>query len=527
MGVPGYFAALRRKAPGSVTLGQPRPFSALYVDFNFVVHGGVAGDGAGQRAQEVIDGACSRLSALVGSLALDPGAPVLVAADGPPPLSKMMQQRSRRFADALLRPPPPDPGPSAGAPAAGGRTDDPFRRSDITPGTSFASRLDLAAAGLCARLPAASYSGTSEPGEGEQKIMRALRAAPAPGGTPLVYGLDADLLLLAMLHGAQTGVWPVVARDAGALGYPGDGGTLFVDSAEAARGMAGGLDPRLVRNHVVCSLMCGNDFLPPASCLSVRDGSEGALARLSSDLDLAQAGPGARGIRVRRADLLRLLARLAGSEDGDFRRADARYWSAGAPPPPAGGPAEDPQRLWEAYPLANRDPSHRTVRPGAAGWRRRFYSRVMGLRHAEDVGGACRSYLLGVAWCAAYYSGGLGEPGSEPSWFYPHHYGPCSLDLANCLAAEGAGGGSPFLEEPGPPTGHPAAPISASDVRDFVVPPDGPAPPGAPWAYLHPSSFRMTTYLRHRVWSCAAALPFPTDVLRDVCRSARGAPADR
>jgi hypothetical protein len=63
-------------------------------------------------------------------------------------------------------------------------------------------------------------------------------------------------------------------------------------------------------------------------------------------------------------------------------------------------------------------------------------------------------------------------------------------------------------------------------VRDFVIPPATDVARGQPggdiarepWAYLFPIGFRLHTYLRHKVWHCAADLPFPLDVQRDVCR---------
>lgn len=531
MGVPGYFSRVLRANPAAVSSIPPAACSYLLVDFNCVVHrqvavGSSADEREAQTAQDVIDKTLAYLAnEVVGACKLAANATVLVAADGPPPLAKMMQQRGRRFISRYKCP------ASAGPPApAHLRGSDPFNRSDITPGTPFAARLDSAVRELCGALHRSGrfgggvvYSGTDEPGEGEHKIMRALRGAERTdsSGRPVIYGLDADLLLLSMLHGSRTGAWPVVAREADALGASANGGAgvglCFVDLQAVCPKIAGGSDKKRVGNHVVCSFLCGNDFLPPLSCLSVQDGWIDKLREMSADLDLAAASASSAassssgGLAVDASQLAVLLARLAGREDADFFRADDRYWKARPR-------VDSASEAWNSHPLINRDETLRSVAPGTPGWRRRFYGRVMGIRHGEDVSRACSEYAAGIAWCAAYYSGGHGALGDEPSWFYPFHYGPASADLANHVALDAGSPGNALLACDA--VRYPRFSFSPEAVKNFVVPPeDGDAPRSSdPWAYLFPTGFRLTTYLRHKVWHCAADLPFPLDVSRDVLR---------
>lgn len=542
MGVPGYFARVLRASPRAVSHDPPAVCSRLLIDFNCVVHRQVL-PGTGQTAQDVIDRTTAYLSdKVIAACRPARGARILVAADGIPPLSKMMQQRERRFVARYKSPPIPTRNDDSG----GAGLDDPFERSDITPGTAFAARLDEAVRAHCQRLSMSGafgeivYSGTDEPGEGEHKIMVALRkdASDASGrdttwdGKPVVYGLDADLLLLCMLHGSRAGSsWPLVAREQDAIDSAGsrDDRLRFVDLESVCPKVAGGADARSVRNHVVCSFLCGNDFLPPLSCLSVHDGWIEALRDMSADLDLAaeeevtgaEVVAGGRGLRVVAADLETLLKRLALREDADFFRADQKYWSARPR-------VDDAAEAWNSYPLLHKDETLRSIMPGSPGWRRRFYRRVMRIRHDEDVSRACDMFAAGVAWCTSYYSGGHGALGTEPSWFYPYHYGPSSADLFNHVsiasssvvydvASEASG---PFVKGPCAESGFPAIPFTPDMVRDFVIPPRRGKGPTAsdPWAYLFPVDFRMETYLRHKVWHCAAALPFPLDVSRDVCR---------
>jgi len=114
----------------------------------------------------------------------------MVAFDGVAPMAKMEQQRLRRFksvtatttAEVNIK-------PTIG-----------FNTVQITPGTPFMTLLSKkmeAAFSGDASVVVATSSGA---GEGEQKLFAHLRANPCTDCDVAVYGLDADLIMLALLH---------------------------------------------------------------------------------------------------------------------------------------------------------------------------------------------------------------------------------------------------------------------------------------------------------------------------------------
>ena len=523
MGVPGLFSIISRRYKACVRRAPDRPVRTLFVDFNCVVHSCVS---EGATAVEVAEKCAARVSALAGELG---ASDVYMAADGVPAFAKMIQQRSRRFIARYVAPRCETRG---------------FDRSLITPGTAFMDELDAWMGRWAARAADAreggavyAYSGTDEEGEGEQKVMRELRERPAAseggsdgafdgGAVDVVFGNDADLVLLGLM--LPEGRRPLVCREEPGTIGSGGGGIAFVDGGVLLRelGRAVGLPgPARAEDVVVCSMLFGNDFLPPLSCLEVNEAWLERLVRCAARgegmlRDGWRSGPGG-GLTAALSDLV---AGLAETEDRDFARADGAYWRAEAGRASRGKSQEE--WWWERFPLVHRREELRNVRPGDAGWRGRYYGKLFvsarlgrwnGGRQ-DDKGGdgggvaqtSARAFLAGVRWAVSYYAGEwpAGRGAQPPPYFYPFDYGPTSADLLNVLKQED---GDEDCDEDGDEEEDiDAVHISREALWRFV----NPEPRGLDdvTAYLHPTSAELTTYLRHRVWHCNAMLPFPTDM---------------
>ncbi|KAL4444979.1 hypothetical protein ABPG77_004029 [Micractinium sp. CCAP 211/92] len=263
MGVAGLFSFLRRRYPEIVeTCAQQAHELAegetacdnLYIDLNHIIHACTHPSWREEaHASELeqfmeCDVYLDRLVALMRPTRL-----LLVAADGSAPAAKMNQQRGRRFYAAHLerqrrdieaqvrREMTAEMGPLGGA-AIPALPD--FDGNVITPGTGFMARLGdhlrqffrqkLESDPGWAHL-AVIFSDSSEPGEGEHKIMRFIRQQRTrpdydPNTSHAIYGQDADLILLGLLSHEphfcilrEAGTLEAVlegARDAGDEGAP-------------------------------------------------------------------------------------------------------------------------------------------------------------------------------------------------------------------------------------------------------------------------------------------------------------------
>jgi len=119
---------------------------------------------------------------------LNPRDVLILAVDGVAPMAKIIHQRQRRY-KSLERKPNPY-----------------FDSNAITPGTEMMGRLDIFLKDWVVRkssyLPIkVIYSSHLVPGEGEHKIMDYFRGGDLDkyGGAHIVYGMDADLVVLSML----------------------------------------------------------------------------------------------------------------------------------------------------------------------------------------------------------------------------------------------------------------------------------------------------------------------------------------
>lgn len=471
MGVPGYVSAATRACPGaeSCTTG---PVTTLLVDFNCVAHSAVREDCDEQDA-DVIARAIALLDLIV--LAVSPSRSLVVCADGVPPEAKMAQQRARRLASALAR---PGPRPI-------------FDRNCITPGTAFSAALDAALDAHCkivggsGRL-SASYSGTSDPGEGEQKIVAHIRNTdPAADERFCIFGNDADLVVLSTVLMAQGRRAPAVCREPPARAADAPFRISHLDAGRIAVALSGGWEPRLLWNHVVCSFLCGNDFLPPLSCLSLRR-SHSWMHRLREacsrhGLSLVRDGA------LSWPDIARLVGAVSATEDSDFRSVDEEFWRT---------------RRWAAGASGLPVPASE-IRPGTPDWRARYYAALHGFRCHSGIRRVVGEYVRGIRWVFGYYSGEF-HP-HAPDWHYRYSYGPTSLDLFNLLASTDSAPDSADISLL-PATSH-----SPAELLRFVTPyaSRGLLPQGQQLrspSHLFPSDCPRQGYLR---WTAERVLQIP------------------
>ena len=234
-----------------------------------------------------------------------------MAIDGVAPRAKMNQQRSRRFRSALEAEKLRAEAAAKGEPEAVG---DPFDSNCITPGTPFMARLSEHLRFYVLKKQTEDplwqkatviLSGHEVRGEGEHKIMEHIRWARGepgwdPNQTHCLYGLDADLIMLALVtHEPHFCLLrEVVKFGAGAnsgqpsretLQNPTDDGFLLLHVGllreyldQEFRGIAADLPfeydcERIVDDFVLLSMLVGNDFLPPLPTLDIAEGALNTL----------------------------------------------------------------------------------------------------------------------------------------------------------------------------------------------------------------------------------------------------------
>jgi len=189
---------------------------------------------------------------------------VFVAFDGVVPLAKMKQQKQRRYKSYITKKI---------------LKTNKWNTNAITPGTKFMNDLDDY---LSSRFKSKQlnkivlFSGSKETGEGEQKIFEYIRNNTITGNS-IIYGLDADLIMLSLLHLKYTE-------------------TIYLYRETRHFSYIKGIDPQIdylfnmdemgtqihdvlntktkkesIENYCFLCFLCGNDFLPHFPSINIRN----------------------------------------------------------------------------------------------------------------------------------------------------------------------------------------------------------------------------------------------------------------
>jgi 5'-3' exonuclease len=219
MGIPSFFVhavrTYKRIVKPIKSLGIP--VSNLYMDCNGLIYNAVRDvklpSGSTVRAayeSAVIQHVCDAITSYVRTVA--PTNSVFIAFDGVAPSAKLNQQRERRYKTWLASAIDTDilhaSTGSTGSTKAKVSSSEAWSTACITPGTEFMSKLHVEMTryrdSQASQFPNLTFmlSTSAEPGEGEHKIFEHIRAEPEKhrDQVTLVYGLDADLIMLTLNH---------------------------------------------------------------------------------------------------------------------------------------------------------------------------------------------------------------------------------------------------------------------------------------------------------------------------------------
>ena len=432
MGIPSYFKHILDRYPRLLkTVATGATADVLLVDFNCLIYGcirTVPFDAADPHAWEAA--VIRAIETYVVHIWRAAGQPrqVLLAVDGVVPFAKMRQQRLRRFKSVWL---------AAKEREYGVREGPSWDTNAITPGTEFMERLAQALRRLASARPGWIVSAADEPGEGEQKCMAWARAqGPALSGKSVwVYGLDADLIILSLLHSVvgttATANWSILRERMEFGSVKGAGTTEAEFLTLDVGGLAAILWPDAATrqsaaySYVGGMSLLGNDFLPHSLGISIRSGGHDVLLEaLQTSGPLVAEGPDGR-LEPQKEALLNILRRWASTEEADIAEAFERKYKMRSTPRTDAEKAMIPvQNLpleWAVEAAMWQPGSHQLYE----GWRSTYY-RSIGAMCQADIWQRCQLWCEGFRWILDYYTG---QAPVSYTWVYPWSHPPLWSDL--------------------------------------------------------------------------------------------------
>lgn len=407
MGIPAFFSHVVRMFPYVMIEGISRRTSSFYIDSNSIIYDGVRELETEKNVDDkdtfIIEYVISKIEEY--KKIVNPSKLCYIAFDGVAPRAKLEQQRERRFKTHMN----------------GDSCSTVWDTTQITPGTFFMERLGLT---LSDHFTGSEtiVSGSEEPGEGEHKIFQYIRdhVEQDNEGDHVVYGLDADLIMLCLNHLPQranlfifreTPVYMMPELDPDKM-YMMDIAVLYQSIQEIMGSRAG------VHDYVLMGFLLGNDFLPKFPTLDIRtDGIEKLFAGYK------EASGGTEDFHLVRPDLtihwehlMKMLVLLAGREEAymqiahDHREKRARVIQHYR---------EDTKEQRETK--RNLTPSYQRgaeirIDPRKTGWQRRYYETLFPGSIETLLPDLCSNYVNGLVWNLRYYCQGCSD------WNYTYHY---------------------------------------------------------------------------------------------------------
>ena len=522
MGIPSYYRTLIQRLPHAIQRKVPSSAGAaatLVVDMNCMIyhvlkepkmeatpypgHSSLAGHIAWERKLQTE--VCSYLT----HIWKEAGGPkkTYVALDGVVPYAKIKQQRFRRF--------------KGGAAAAQGanETQAIWDKNAITPGTAF-----MEAMGSMLKETGKKHgwiiSDTNDPGEGEHKVLQWLlrqkESAALIQGPVVVYGLDADLILLCLIAGDKLGnAYPIfllreamafgkLVRHETAQGTKGEVDLCFFqisilrDSLQE-KGPRGQWTKEQFYDYIFGMSFCGNDFLPTGLSLRIRDDGHSILLAGLNDLwsrgmnlvliDSGILRPNAQGLKAFAYWMSRQEERLILTTIR--RKMTARFGEDEAENLPLIEQAEKPMIELKG----DRDVYLKK------GWQSEYCKLAIGEDSLEQRKARVADFWRGWCWILDYYLGRR----VDLEWVYPAGYPPTWSDLVEHFELPT---GDWVLREGLKPQEQLALVLPLSSWGLMLKTPYRDLPTRLP--QMWPQGFALETFAKRFGWECEPMIPMLT-----------------
>lgn len=363
---------------------------------------------------------------------------------------------------------------------------------------------------LCSKHKGWSVSGADEPGEGEHKVMAKLRMRGASQDPVLVYGLDADLILLTMLNSKSPAYLVRETSEMGVvqLNSMGDEELSYFSLEALKQTIPPGLD---LPSYIAGMSLLGNDFLPHSLTVKIRDDGHQLLIKSLANLQLVVKKDGL--LVINQDDLYRLLCQWAPDED---RRALVTF-------------KKKLQMRGRVQQCLDTRPIEWMVETGLIykqgdqwtirnEWRDRYHKEWLKCEKPGDINAVCREYLYGLQWVLDYYTG---QRPVNMQWSFSRLVPPLWSDLQAFLER----GETEELQVSS------SDPIEPQEQLAMVLPLES-------WHFIEdpslrslptrlpqfwPTSFEFFSAGRIHMWECEPLLPvLPVQRVRDVLRGETG-----
>lgn len=446
MGIPFFFTHIIKNYPYIIKkyVRNVLQVDNLYLDCNSIIYDAYSKIEFDKLTESVAISIIRRVISKIEDyiITIQPTQTVIIAFDGVAPVAKLEQQRSRRYKSWYQN--------EISRQIFKKEKEDPWNTTAITPGTKFMAELnDIVSKHftkeVCDKFNLSNIivSGSNQIGEGEHKLFSYIRLNPSKHSseTTVIYGLDADLIMLSINH---LPVCPklYLFRETPHFIQSIDSSLepnsdYFLDIPEFTTALTKYMnnDEELttmqqknkVYDYIFLCFFLGNDFLPHFPAVNIRTGGVDKMINAykatigNSEHNLTD------GKTIFWGNVRKVVQQLATQEE-EFIIKEHRSRNNKQKHRMSDTTPEEKFKMFESTPLYNREMEH-FINPVKPCWQSRYYRGLFGIKpdwkddqQKEDI---AINYLQGLEWTMKYYTTGC----PDWRWCYKYNYPPLLQDL--------------------------------------------------------------------------------------------------
>lgn len=430
MGIPYYFSYIIKNYGNIIKKIQKNlSVDGFFLDSNSIIYDAIYNtEYSGNKEsyeKEIINYVCEKIKLYIQQVS--PSTLVYIAFDGVAPVAKLDQQRSRRYKSWFQ---------------SKHKNQNGWDRTAVTPGTQFMTDLNKGVEKYFKNntklgVKNVIFSGSDREGEGEHKIFDYIRKNKC--GNVVVYGLDADLIMLSINH------IPYV-----------DNIYLFRETPEFIKSLDDSLDPNelyileieyfkrelvyymngdkipkgeqeinKIHDYIFITFMLGNDFMPHFPALNIRTNGIDTLMECYRNVIGEKGLNITNGQHIYWKNFRKLVMELAKHEEM-YLQTEYKTRSKMEKRVLSSYHKKDEDEKLLSCPCVERE-VEKYINPFDECWEARYYDMLMDIDYKDDeaIKKLCLNYIEGLEWTFKYYSEGC----IDWRWTYRYDYPPLLRDL--------------------------------------------------------------------------------------------------
>ena len=438
MGIPSFFSYILKKHPDIIKPLEQK-INNLYLDSNSIIYDCLRMlEGNHNFELRLFKAICGKIDEYINKT--KPDNTVFIAFDGVAPVAKLEQQRNRRYKSSLEK---------KISTIIGIEHKNKWDSTAITPGTSFMDHLGTYITNYYNDITLFSVkkiivSTSNEEGEGEHKIFKYIRDNPTfhKNHTTLIYGLDADLIMLSLNHlPISRNIFlfretPEFVKSINPNLSPDE--TYLLDIPKLSNTIISTMNnyksvntlqqKNRLYDYIFLCFFLGNDFLPHFPAVNIRtSGIQIMLNAYQKTIGNTNENL-TDGKNIYWKNVRKLVSYLAKEEwtnlVGEYKIRDK--WERRVFPFKT---HEEKMKRYLNIPIKNRS-IEKLIDPFHPQWEKRYYKLLFHQDITEDFKRkVCINYLEGLEWTMNYYTSHC----KDWRWSYRYAYPPLLKDLVSYI----------------------------------------------------------------------------------------------